>query len=170
MRKEAPNRRRGAAAEARGRRIGAPPPLRLEFMKHVVLIARLLLGGSFLFFGLNVFYGFLEPPAEMPPRAAAFLQALTDTEFMHPLRGAAEIAGGAMVLTGVFLPLGLLILAPVVVHIVLYHQYLDPSGTALPWALLGLGLFLAYAYASSFRGVLDASPKPRWTGPRKMFD
>lgn len=139
-------------------------------MPYVVLLARVLLGAPFLVFGLNVFYGFLEPPAEMPAGASAFLQALTDAEFMHPLRGAAEIAGGAMVLTGVFLPLGLLILAPVVAHIVLYHQYLDPAGSALAWGFVALGLFLAHAYGGAFRGVLTARPKPRWTGPRKMFD
>ena len=138
-------------------------------MQHVVLAARIIFGAPFLIMGLNVFYGFFEPPTEATGEAAAFLVALEDTGVMHTLRGIVETLGGAMVVTGILVPLGLVLLAPVVVHIVLYHQFLDPSGTLIAWTLLGLGLFLAYAYGPAFRGVLDASAKPRWKAPRKMF-
>ena len=59
--------------------------------------------------------------------------------------------------------------APVVVNIVLYHHYVDPTGLGIAYVVLALALFLAYAYGPAFRGVLDPRAKSRWnqnkTGP-----
>ena len=131
-------------------------------MRYAVLIARFLLGAPFIFFGLNFFVRFVEPP-EMPEAAGAFLDALTATGFMHELRSVVEVASGAMILTGLFLPLGLTILAPVVVHIILYHHFLDPNGLVLAYVILALGLFLAFAHSSSFRGILNPTARHRWS-------
>ena len=137
-------------------------------MRYAVLIARFLLGAPFVVFGLNTFLwavfdrAFMEPPNDMPAGAASFQQALTDTRFMHPVRGGVEFAGGLMILTGIMAPLGLTILAPVIVHIVLYHHYLDTRGLVIAYTLLGLELFLAYAYGQAFRGLLTPFAKARW--------
>lgn len=137
-------------------------------MYWIVILARLLLGATFLFFGLNTILwslydaAIIEPPAEMPAAAAAFQKALTETGFMHPLRGFAEAVGGLFVLTGFLLPLGLLLLAPVIVHIVLYHHYVDPQGAVIGYVLAGLALLVAYAYGSAFQGVLAPFARSRW--------
>src|SRR5260221_13403260 len=99
-------------------------------MRYLVMLARLLLGLVFTVFGLNTVLwsmgkAFMPPPEVMPKVAMAFQQALTDAGFMHPLRGAVECLGGLLILTGWMTPLGLALLAPVLVHIVLYHCYLD---------------------------------------------
>ncbi|KAA3609065.1 MAG: DoxX family membrane protein [Planctomycetota bacterium] len=139
-------------------------------MRYVLWIARLLLGAPFVVFGLNTlmwslgYDPLMEPPQEMPEAAQKFMDAMTDAGFMHPLRGGAELAGGFMVLTGLFLPLGLVVLAPIVVHIVLYHHFLDPSGTIIAYVILALEVFLALAYLSQFRGVLHPWPKSPWNG------
>jgi uncharacterized membrane protein YphA (DoxX/SURF4 family) len=137
-------------------------------MRYTVLGARFLLGAPFVVFGLNAFLwavfdrAFMPPPNDMPKAAASFLQALTDAKFMHPLRGGVEFAGGLMVLSGFMAPLGLAILAPVIVHIVLYHHFLDSRGFAIAYLLLALELFLAYAYGPAFRGLLNTFAKTRW--------
>jgi hypothetical protein len=126
-------------------------------------------GLAFAAFGLNGLLmsafgeGFLPPPQELPEAAAAFFQALSDAGYMLPLIGGVQFVGGLMVLTGVLTPLGLVLLAPVVVNIVLYHHCIDPNGLAIAYAVLALELFLAYAYGPAFRGVLDPRARPRWS-------
>ena len=135
-------------------------------MYYAVLAARFLLGAPFVFFGLNHFFAWMEPPVEGVPAAAlAFLEALRASDYMMPLIGGAQVVGGAMVLSGLFLPLGLLILAPVVLHILLYHLYLAPDGALLAWVLTGLGLFLALAYGKAFHGVLQPMQPSRFRKP-----
>ncbi len=139
-------------------------------MRLVTLIARVLFGLAFTFFGLNgvmlsVFgKAIMPPPAEMPEAAAAYFAALTSTRFMLPLIGGVQLVSGLMILTGILTPLGLTLLAPVIVNIVLYHHFIDPNGLGIAYVVLVLELFLAYAYGPAFCGVLDPRAKPRW-GP-----
>jgi len=138
-------------------------------MRKVTLIARILFGLAFTVFGLNgvmmsVFgKGFMPAPAEMPEAAAAFFKIMTDSHYMLPLIGGTQLLSGLMILTGLFAPLGLALLAPIVVNIVLYHQYVDPNGRAISYVVLAFELFLAFAYGPAFRGMLHPRAKPRWS-------
>ena len=79
-------------------------------MKAVVISARVLLGAPLILFGLNQFMSFMEPPSDFSPEAGAFLTALQDSQDLFPLKSAIEVASGVMILTGLFLPLGLTLL------------------------------------------------------------
>ncbi len=140
-------------------------------VRYVTLIARLLFGLAFTVFGLNavlLVFGkaFMPPPKELPQAAAAYFQALTDTGFMMPLIGGTQLVSGLMILTGVFTPLGLTLLAPVIVNIVLYHHCVDPNGLGIAYVVLALELFLAWAYGPAFRGILNPVARPRWQQSR----
>ena len=100
-------------------------------MKTTVLIARILLGIIFVVFGLNGFFPFLPQP-EMPPAAIAFFGALAASGFMLPLLFATQIVGGVLLLLGM-VPLGVLVLTPVIVHIVGFHVFLAPGGRLSLW-------------------------------------
>lgn len=131
----------------------------MNLSRKAPVIARVFLGGLFLLFGLNGFLHFLPmPPA--PERAGAFLGALAATGYMFPLIKGTEVVAGLLLLSGRFVPLALTLLAPVVVNIVAYHGALAPSGVGLPLLLAAVGIYLAYAYRSSFKGVLAANAKP----------
>ena len=137
-------------------------------MRQVTLVARVLFGLAFTVFGLNgvlMLFGkaFMPPPKEMPEAAASFFQALTNTRFMLPLISGTQLISGLMILTGAMTPLGLTLLAPVVVNIILYHHYVDPNGRGIAYAVLALELLLAYAYGPAFRGILDPRAKSRWS-------
>lgn len=140
-------------------------------MRVLTLIVRVLYGAFFTLFGLNgvmmVFFNkpFMPPPAEMPAATAAFFKAMADSHFMLPLISIVQLASGVMLLTGVFAALGLAMLAPIVVGIVLFHQYVDPSKMLIAYAVLAIELFLAFAYGPAFRGVFHPMPKPRWSKP-----
>ncbi len=127
-------------------------------MKYVVLVARILLGLVFFVFGLNIFFHFIPTPA--PAGDATSLMMLMFSHGWFKLIGALEVVGGLLLLIGRYVPLGLTILAPLLVNIVLFHGTLAPAGLppALIWTLLEV--YLIYAYRSSFAGILQANAKP----------
>ena len=130
-------------------------------MSKVVFVARIILGLIFTIFGLNGFFEFIPLP-EMSEGANAFLGALAASGYMFPVIKLTEIVCGVLLLVGRWVPLALTILAPVVLHIVLFHVFLEPSpdGLFLPLLSLVLGVFLARAYRGSFRGVLRGDAQP----------
>jgi putative oxidoreductase len=118
-------------------------------MKKLELVARLILGLIFLVFGLNGFFQFLPMPPP-PPQGGAFLGALAATGYMFPVIKGVEVLCGIALLSGVLVPLALILLAPIVVNILLYHTLLDPSGAPMALAITALGLFLAWSRREKF--------------------
>jgi uncharacterized membrane protein YphA (DoxX/SURF4 family) len=133
-------------------------------MNKAVAVARVLLGLVFFVFGLNGFLHFLpQPPISGPP--ADFVGALLASGYLFPLLKGTEVAAGALLLAGRFVPLALALLAPVVVNIVAFHAFLAPSGLAVPLVVLLLEIFLAYSYRSAFRPMLGSRVAPDVTAP-----
>ena len=131
--------------------------------KLVPTAARLLLGLVFTAFGLNFFLHFLPMPAA-PPRAAAFAGALFVSGYLFPLLKATEVVAGLLLLGGLFVPLALAVLAPIIINIIGFHLFLEPSGLPLPLVLLVAELYLAWSYRSAFAPMLHArTPLPQKT-------
>lgn len=122
-------------------------------------VARVALGLVFVVFGANYFLEFLPVP---PPEGAAatFLGGLAATGYFFPLLKATEVLAGLALLSGRFVPLALTVLAPIVVQIAAFHTLLVP-GPAMVVLLVGLELYLAWAYRDSFRTVLASQAQPR---------
>ena len=126
-------------------------------------MARIALGLVFATFGLNKLLAFLpQPPMSGPP--AQFFGALFATGYMIPLLAVTEIVAGLMLLSGRYVPLGLALLAPVVVNIVGFHVFLAPAGLAMPLVVLGLELYLAWTYRDAFAPMLRMRSVPRTAG------
>ena len=128
--------------------------------KHTSTAARVLLGLAFLVFGLNGFLGFLPMP-EHAGESGAFLGALAATGYMFPLIKGTEVVVGLMLVTNRFVPLALTLLAPVMVNIVAFHAFFEPTSLGMPFALLALQLFLVWAHRDAFAAVLSARAEPR---------
>src|SRR5260370_8319822 len=105
-------------------------------MRYVTVAIRSLLGLLFLASGLNGFLHRFPNPAMLA--AVSFFSALLHSHYMLPLLCTTEVVGGALLLFGFLAPLGLSILAPVVVNIFFFHLFLAPEGLppAIPWAPL----------------------------------
>lgn len=116
---------------------------------------RLLLGVLFFVFGLNGFLGFIPQPPH-PESAGAFLGALAATGYMFPLIKGTEVVAGALLLSNRFVPLALVLLAPVIVNIVAFHAVLDPAGLPIALVVLALELGAAWLYRDAYRSVLAA--------------
>jgi uncharacterized membrane protein YphA (DoxX/SURF4 family) len=129
-----------------------------------VTVSRILLGLLFVVFGLNGFLHFLpQPPMSGPP--AAFAGALFASGYFFPLLKGTEVAAGLLLLSGRYVPLALTVLAPVIVNILAFHLFLEPSGLPIPLVTLVLELFLARSYRSAFRGVLQSHALPDLPSP-----
>jgi|SRR5204863_2250543 len=124
-------------------------------MKIIAIIARTLLGVAFVFFGLNIFFQFMKPPPQPPGLAADFGKALMESHYMYVV-GALQLIGGLLLLIGRFVPLGLLLLGPVIVNILLFHIFLDPKGLPPGIIVSVLALIVLWQHRASFAPLLKA--------------
>jgi len=124
-------------------------------MKVAVLIARILLGLIFVIFGANGFLHFI--PSTPPPGAAGQFAGLLFTTHYYILVFALQFIGGVLLLVGRYIPLGLVILAPIIVNILLFHIHMNPSGIG-PGLLATILWFVVFAaHRESFHGILSAN-------------
>jgi len=124
----------------------------------LVLAARIFLGLIFFVFGLNGFLSFLPAPP-IPEAAGAFVGALVGTGYMMLLIKGTEVVAGLALLLNLYVPLALTVLAPIVVNIVLFHLVLTPPNP-ISFLVLGLELYLAWAYREHFASVLALHARP----------
>src|ERR1700704_4988035 len=125
---------------------------RTSKMKILTMIARLLLGLIFVVLGLNGFLNFLSMGPMPSGLAGQFIGALMLSHYFWVV-AALQIAGGALLLVNRFVPLGLVLLGPVVVNIVLYHVFLNLTGVALAIVVTILWLIVFYAQRQYFSGI-----------------
>lgn len=123
-------------------------------------VARVLLGLVFFVFGLNGFLHFIPEPSH-DGVAATFLGGLAASGYFFPLLKGTEVVAGALLLANRFVPLALVVLAPVIVNIVAFHAALDPKGLGLAIVLLALEIGLAYAHRKAFAPILSARTADR---------
>ena len=130
-------------------------------MKIAIVVCRTLLGLGFIVFGLNILFPFMTPP---PPPAgslpAQFMGVMGPTHWMM-LVGLAQLIGGALVIAGRTAPLGLAILAPVLVNILAFHVFLMDGAGILPGLVFSaLEIFLIYAYRNHFGPLFTTKAHP----------
>jgi putative oxidoreductase len=124
-------------------------------MKVAVLIARILLGLIFVVFGLNGFLQFI-PPQPIPPQAGQFAGLLFTTHY-YIVVFALQFIGGVLLLVGRYIPLGLVILGPILVNILLFHIHMAPAGIGPGLLATVLWFIIFAAHRESFRGILSAN-------------
>src|SRR5579862_5773591 len=123
-------------------------------MKIAALIARILLGVVFLISGLNNLHPFM--PMQMPPGDAGTLSTIM---FMHHwimFHGLLYVIAGVLLIVGRYVPVGLVILGPILVNILLFHLTLLPAGITPGLICSALEIFLIWAYWPAFRGIFTA--------------
>ena len=141
-------------------------------MKVARLIARLLFGACWLFFGLNGFLHFWMPEPKTPPpeAATALANGFAASGYMWQFIAGTEVFAGALLLSGLFVPLALTVIAPIVVNILAFHLYANPVGLEVALVVVAFELFLAFTYRKAFAGVLspryaDGSDAPKAAKP-----
>lgn len=107
-------------------------------MKKLTLIARFLLG--LLFLGSGAAFFFSTPPP-MEGAIGEFFKGMMATKYFFYLLKGTEVLCGLSLLSGFFVPLALVILAPIVLNIFFVHLFLMPDG--LPIAIV-IGILTTY--------------------------
>ena len=86
---------------------------------------------------------------------SAFITAMVNTGYLWPIIGVVELLAGAAILAGRFVPLALVVLAPITLNILLFHlsHPNHPDGIGIALAILLPHLGLAWLYRQSFSGL-----------------
>ena len=104
-------------------------------VKKIQLGARIILGLIYFVFGsmgLAIALGLMPMPnSPMPEAATAFMTGIMASGYFFPLLKVTEVVCGFLILTGFAAPLALVIIAPVTLHILLFHVFLTPGGSNL---------------------------------------
>lgn len=126
-------------------------------MKWATVIARCLLG--FIFFASGISFFFITPPPLEPGPMADFFNGLVATGYFLYLLKITEIVCGFMLLINRFVPLALVILAPIILHIFLVHAILQPP--VYMALLLGvLEIYLAF-FSKEYSPTIKTLFKPK---------
>lgn len=120
-------------------------------MKIAALIARNLLGVMFLIFGLNGFFHFIPQPPETGLALQYFV--VMSTSHIMTVVFLLQVVGGVLLLANRFVPIGLVLLGPVIANILLYHIFIAPAGLPPGMVALALWLVVFYSVRSAFANV-----------------
>ena len=123
-------------------------------MKIMVIICRVLLGAGFTIFGLNILHPFLPMPPLPPDSLPAQFGAVMGPTHWMALIGVFQLLGGLLVLIGGTAPMGLVLLAPVLVNVLAFHIFLEKGvGIAPGLVFSALEIFLIFAYRRYFAPI-----------------
>lgn len=123
-------------------------------MKIAMLIVRTLVGALFVFGAVTFLFGFITPPPMPDGPLKSFSEGLAASGYFYTLLKVTELVCGILLLTGRFVPLALVILAPIVINILMVHIFLDRTTLPVALFLVAAMIFLAYYYRKAFAPLL----------------
>jgi putative oxidoreductase len=117
------------------------------------MILRILLGLVLVIFGANKFYPFMS--MDMQGGAKDFMMAMMATGYMIKFLAITEIVVGLLLITKKWVPFALIVLAPLSLHMVLFHLALAPSAIG-PAAIVALiNILLIYDNWENYKGLFN---------------
>ncbi len=126
-------------------------------MKIAIIISRILLGFVFFAAGLVSILK-LGKMNGMPTDATTFMTLMVAHNYTTFI-ALIMLSGGLLLLVGRFVPIGLVLLGPILVNILLFHSLFQVPGIITGIICTVLEVFLIWAYRLSFRGLFDAAPE-----------
>jgi putative oxidoreductase len=120
-------------------------------MKTISTFARILLGLLFLVLGLNGFLHFI-PTLWPPGPASQFMGAMFVSRF-YTVVYLTQIVGGLLLLANRYVPVGLLLLGPVLVNILAFHIFMAPAGLPIAAGASALWCIVFFRVRSAFAEV-----------------
>ncbi len=118
---------------------------------------------------LRIFNPQVVEAANFPNQAQAWLDTMKAKGYLQNLLYTTEFLTGIAILAGVFMPLALIALTPIVFNIALFHFFLDSRLERLLLVLLIVSayLILTYQYRAAFESLFHVI-KPTWSFHRAI--
>lgn len=121
--------------------------------KWAPIVARVLMGLLFAASGIFAFVSHFATPPNLPEKLQAFTAGLSASVYFMPFLKAVEIICGVMLITNMWVPLALVVLAPIVINIALVHAFLAPEGMPMAIVIGGIEIYLAF-FAEPYRNKI----------------
>jgi len=128
-------------------------------MKIAMIIVRTLMGLLFIFASVVVLLNiFPPPPPDQFPNEIArkFNEGMFAPPYFVRMLKITELLCGIAFVSGYFVPLATVVIAPVIINIFMYHAFVDTSGLPVAMFLVAANIFVAYYYRDSYKGLLTA--------------
>lgn len=120
-----------------------------------VLFVQTLFGAVLAIKGFDGFVNFL-PQADQTVIGMNFISAMKDTGYLFFLLKGTEILCGSLLIMNLFVPLTLVVLAPVIVNIFLFEVFLNFTAASLilPLVVSACEIYLFWHYRNLFSWLL----------------
>jgi uncharacterized membrane protein YhaH (DUF805 family) len=124
-------------------------------MKQLILLGRLIFGAWMLANGANYFLSLWPLPTGHEPLAIQLMASLVHSRLLG-VAMTIQLVTGALILTGVFVPVALCVVMPISTCALFWSVILDhqPLGMVLALAAFALNGLLMLAYLEYYRGAL----------------
>lgn len=126
-------------------------------MKIAMIIVRTLMGLLFLFASIVVLFN-LVPKPELTGAVKTFNEGMDAAPYFTKILKVTELLCGLAFVTGYFVPLATIVIAPIIIHIFLFHLFLDTTGLPVAIFLVLANIFVAYFYRDAYKPLLTAKP------------
>lgn len=124
-------------------------------MKIAVIIVRTLIGLMFLMASVTYFLNVAPPPEGLTGDTKTFFDGLAASKYILPVSKVVELLCGLMFISGKFVALAVVLIAPIVINILLINAIHLPSGLAIVIPLFIGILFLAYTEREKFAPLFE---------------
>ena len=122
-------------------------------MKITVIVVRVLMGLMFAFAAIAFFFKLVDAP-EQTGSVKIFNDGITASVYLMPTVKVFELLCAIAFLSGRFVPLATVVIFPIILNILLFHAFLQPSGLPIAILLLLGDFFLAYFYREKYKSML----------------
>ena len=122
-------------------------------MKIAVLIIRILMGLMFAFASIAFFFKLVDAP-EQTGSVKIFNDGIAASIYLMPTVKVFELLCAIAFLSGRFVPLATVVIFPIILNILLFHVFLEPSGLPVALLLMLGNLFLAFYYRDKYKSML----------------
>ena len=122
-------------------------------MRIAVVIVRTLMGLLFLFASITYLFKLITPPP-LTGAMKVFNDGLEAARYLLPTAKVIELICGLAFVTGRFVPLATVLIAPIIVNILFVHVFLAPEGIPIAVFLVCANAFLAYYHREAYKPLL----------------
>ncbi len=133
----------------------APVPTPGKGLKIAMILVRSLMGLLFVFASVTYLFKLFTPPP-LTGAMKVFNDGIEASRYLMPTVKVIELLCGLAFLSGRFVPLAAVLIAPIIVNILLVHVFLGPEGLPLAVFLVLANGFLAYFHRDRYQPLFRA--------------